>query len=181
MITSSFENFVDNNINLALRVAKKYTRAFPTKYDDIRSVALCALVKAARDIESGKIKHDNFSAYLVVKIRGEILRFINRDHVVRKHKVVPLIDKITAHDTGDEENTPQMDADEGLVIDVPCMFSEMVNDFIYHLSPEEKTVLGYRLESYTLDEIADKLGRSRFWVETRCNTIRDKYIKGQRS
>lgn len=181
MITSSFDEFVEDNISLALRVAKRYTRAFPNKYDDIRSVALVALVKACRDIENGKPTHDNYPAYLTVKVRGEILRFINRDSVVRKHKVIPIIDNITTYDDSDEENLPDFDTEEGLIIDLPILYSELVNDFYLHLTEEEKNVLNYRLQEYTLDEIAGMVGHSRCWVELRCNSIKDKYSRGRYS
>jgi DNA-directed RNA polymerase specialized sigma subunit len=64
----AMDEMIIGHMNLAWTIAQGY----PDK-DESVSLAYCGLVDGVRLISTGHLKHDNVSAYLSTRIRGEIL------------------------------------------------------------------------------------------------------------
>jgi len=185
---SVIDTVIEAYLTLAEKIARYYGHGYPTKADDIHSVALLGLCKAINNIKNGRMTTDNFKAYINNTIRGHIKHFLQQDHLVHlpnwylaerlkdRNFRIPMAFTIDRRDSNDDE-----DVELTFEIAAPDPGDrDFINEFYEKLTNFERIVLDLRSEGHTLVEISEHTGKSKTWIEKTLLKIKDKMIRERR-
>lgn len=175
MTKEEINNLILNNLDLAYSLANKYIKKIHNliEYDDIKSIAILALVKSANTYKP-ELKNQ-FSTYAYTVIRNELVLFI-RDSL-KENKVVSLdnlvIDNIPYLEL--QESTDNIEADF-----ITSQNANELNKYINELPEKYKIVVKLVKEGKTQQYIADLYGVSQPKVnilyKEAISLLRQKYI-----
>jgi RNA polymerase sigma factor (sigma-70 family) len=166
---------VKSYMRLLQHIAGQYVGAFFNFKDDIASVSVLAFIQGCKDID--KLKDDNLIGYLLNKVHSDISIYIGQVSVIGpKRGSVHHFNKlnITRPTIRDIDDVAIKD----LLVDRKanhvkfCELKELVNDSI--LSREERIIMDYKMQGYTLEEIASMMRRSRGNVARIIETVKDR-------
>ncbi len=149
------DELILQHIPMTKKLIRRFKGIYPQHEDEIDSAAHYGLVHAVHKLcEQGEIK-DGYTGYIYTVVRDHILRGVAKDNLIRvtlwgcRHGTQPtVVERMDQEEFTHDIET--YDDDKKLEVD----------EFLATLTEEERLVLALRVERWTLDEIATKLGYS---------------------
>lgn len=167
----------------ALRLVRRHRRALPNKSNDIKSMALLALVRSVGYVQ-GSMKDNNIRPFLTSCIRGLVHQYMAKD------QLIPIPRDVWRELTKDYDNTEEaMKAASGKLatrlklIDTNLLSQEQKEDTTpdmykaLNLSYKERAILELRMERRTLQEIAEILTCSTTSIHKTLARIQARYLR----
>lgn len=144
----AYEDFIEGHMRLASSIAHAHCPA-ANLTDDLVSEAMVALVEGVNHLK--KNEHPNPVGYLILKIRGQVINFLNR-FLTPPHDIEP--DKQESKYSGFKE------------VDL--------EDEIKHRIPENlRPILELRRQNYSRKEIAEKMSYAESTIARKRKEIAD--------
>lgn len=146
------DELIINNMKLAYKLAWEYYIKFNKLFEieELQSVALFALVKAAKTYDSTKV----FSTYAYRCIKNELLYFYRQNN--RYSNYYSLSDKINFNEDLCFEDVLKDEFDlEEIFIEQNNL--DTLKTYINSLDDKEKVIVNLILDGYTQKQIAQKL------------------------
>jgi len=174
-----FNEVIENYMHIAYYIAYKIaSRNYNREQKEIYAVAALAVVEGVHRIN----EHEEPFKFMHKTIKGTLLKFVKRAHLVVIPDYVPdpsfvqYMEEVVGRNEDEEGNeTPGQAMNWGFVSE-PDNFSFIKDGLVNHkfILPLEKEIILYRLDGYTIEEIAKKIKMAPVAVQRTIERMKDK-------
>jgi RNA polymerase sigma factor (sigma-70 family) len=162
----SLDDAMNDTIKIPLYMSQRYS--YHNSFEDIRSTAFLGFIQAfkrRRAFESAEM----FLHYIMKTIKFSIISFLNRDTLIPVPASTRLLNQI------ERPSFQSFNDDQGIDFVDPKdhLSAVMVSDTSNYLDPRTRQILELRLENYTYDEIAQRMGLTKQRISQIFREIRE--------